>query len=161
LVSEAEKWWILSHALLVLYPSTVEGFGLVPFEAAAVDTPSLSYQGTALGEVLGSGMATIDSWSADAWSDRMQRLIVDASSAATCVAHVRSAAERHTWRACAERTWDALDTALALPSADPTREEGPLLSRVAPSTRRTARTLTVRAAMLRGWHAARRRLGRS
>src|SRR5262249_44129711 len=41
-VSEAEKRWLYGHAALVLYPSTVEGFGIVPFEAAGLGVPTLS-----------------------------------------------------------------------------------------------------------------------
>ncbi len=32
-VSEAEKAWLYRRSALVVYPSVVEGFGLVPFEA--------------------------------------------------------------------------------------------------------------------------------
>ena len=38
-VSQAEKAWLLANAAAVVYPSTYEGFGLVPFEAAQVGTP--------------------------------------------------------------------------------------------------------------------------
>ena len=37
-VTEAEKAWLYAHAELVLYPTVREGFGLVPFEAAAAGT---------------------------------------------------------------------------------------------------------------------------
>jgi glycosyltransferase involved in cell wall biosynthesis len=158
LVSEEEKWWVMRHAAVVLYPSTVEGFGLVPFEAAAVGVPSLSYEGTALGEILGQGAATVDTWSVDTWAERLHRLLTDKGASTAAIAHVQSAAARHTWWACAELTWDALDAAVALPTAAPTAEEGPLVSRVAPTTRRTARTLAARATALRLWHGARRRV---
>jgi len=52
-VTEAEKAWLLQHAGLVIYPSIYEGFGIVPFEAAARSTPALSTRFTAVGEVLG------------------------------------------------------------------------------------------------------------
>ena len=38
---EAEKAWLYRNAALVLYPTTFEGFGFVPFEAAEAGAPSL------------------------------------------------------------------------------------------------------------------------
>ena len=39
-VSPVVKQWLLRHAEVVLYPTSSEGFGLIPFEAAALDTPT-------------------------------------------------------------------------------------------------------------------------
>ena len=41
-VSSAERNWLLRHASLVWYPTSAEGFGLVPFEAATYGTPCVS-----------------------------------------------------------------------------------------------------------------------
>ena len=51
-VSEAEKHWLYGRAALVVYPTVVEGFGLVPFEAAAHDVPCLWAPGSSLSELL-------------------------------------------------------------------------------------------------------------
>ena len=40
-VSSAERNWLLEHAELVLYPTSAEGFGLIPHEAAAFGTPTV------------------------------------------------------------------------------------------------------------------------
>ena len=40
-VSSAERNWLLKHAELVLYPTSAEGFGLIPHEAAAFGTPTV------------------------------------------------------------------------------------------------------------------------
>ncbi len=37
-----EKNWLLRHASFVWYPTSAEGFGLVPFEAAAFGTPTVA-----------------------------------------------------------------------------------------------------------------------
>lgn len=39
-VSSEERSWLLANARAVLYPSSAEGFGFVPYEAAAVNTPT-------------------------------------------------------------------------------------------------------------------------
>ena len=51
-VSEAEKAWLLGRSALVVYPSVVEGFGLVPFEAAAYRVPCMWAPGSSLSELL-------------------------------------------------------------------------------------------------------------
>jgi glycosyltransferase involved in cell wall biosynthesis len=39
-VTSEERNWLLSNAAAVLYPSSAEGFGFVPYEAAALNTPT-------------------------------------------------------------------------------------------------------------------------
>ena len=39
-VSSEERAWLLANARAVLYPSSAEGFGFVPYEAAALGTPA-------------------------------------------------------------------------------------------------------------------------
>ena len=51
-VDEAEKAWLYANAALVLYPTVREGFGLVPFEAAAAGTPTLWAAHSSLAELL-------------------------------------------------------------------------------------------------------------
>ena len=51
-VSEAEKAWLFERSALVLYPSVIEGFGLVPFEAAAHGSPCMWAPVGSLGELL-------------------------------------------------------------------------------------------------------------
>src|SRR5215831_3078783 len=51
-VSESEKAWLYRRAALVIYPTVHEGFGLVPFEAAAYETPCMWAAGTSLSELL-------------------------------------------------------------------------------------------------------------
>jgi glycosyltransferase involved in cell wall biosynthesis len=41
-VASAERNWLLRHASLVWYPTSAEGFGLVPFEAAVFGTPTVA-----------------------------------------------------------------------------------------------------------------------
>lgn len=130
-VDAATKWWLLAHADVVLYPSVVEGFGLVPFEAAAVATPSLAFAGSALAEVLGGTPAVVDSWDADIWARRAAELVDDPAAAERVVAAVRRVGGAHTWDAVAERTWEAIDNLLARPRAARFAEEGGLASRIA------------------------------
>ena len=61
-VSEAEKAWLYGRSALVVYPSVVEGFGLVPFEAAAYRVPSMWAPESSLREMLPEAAAEIIPW---------------------------------------------------------------------------------------------------
>ena len=157
-VSDAEKWWLLRHAQLVLYPSVVEGFGLVPFEAAAVGTPSLAHAGTAPGELLGGTSAIMSTWSPDSWAARADHLVRSREASASLVAQVIEAAQRHTWRRCAERTWEAIDATLAMPRRTIHADDGGALARVTPSPVPAPRPTRWRFTVARSVPAVRRRL---
>ena len=60
-VTDEEKTWLYERASLVLYPTGAEGFGLVPFEAAAHGVPCLSTRAGSLDEVLPADLPTIQS----------------------------------------------------------------------------------------------------
>lgn len=160
-VGENEKWWLLEHAQAVLYPSIIEGFGLVPFEAAAVGTPALAYAGTAQRELLHSTSALIDSWDPQAWAGRVNRMISDPSHGAFVVDELTAAAHRFTWQRCAERTWTAVDHALASPRRVAVADDGAMLARIdaAGRVRRAGTALRFDAA--RGLPAVGRRVRRA
>lgn len=157
-VPEHEKWWLLRHAQVVLYPSVIEGFGLVPFEAAAVGTPCLVPAQSATAELLGSTPAAVASWDPAVWADRVASLIAAPGDVETLVTAVRNVAARHTWEACARETWRAIDHALAAPRRAIHAEDGGALARVAGSAQAPAGR--VRFDLARGVPAVRRRLSR-
>jgi glycosyltransferase involved in cell wall biosynthesis len=157
-VSDAEKWWLLRHAQLVLYPSVVEGFGLVPFEAASVGTPCLAHASTAPGELLGNTSAAMSTWSPSSWAARGDHLVRSRDGAENLVAEVVAAAQHHTWRRCGERTWDAIDAVLAMPRRTLHADDGGALARVSPSPLAPALPANVRFLVARGVPAVRRRL---
>lgn len=113
-VSDSEKDWLMAHATLVLYPSTCEGFGLVPFEAAALGTPTLTTRLTALGEVLGPGVMYLDTLDPELGAAVVWALLSDPELAQRQVAAIQSRAQEFTWDKVAERTWQFYETILAL-----------------------------------------------
>jgi glycosyltransferase involved in cell wall biosynthesis len=130
-VDEALKWRLLEAADVVLYPSIVEGFGLVPFESARAGTPCAFARSSALAEVLGPVSSSVDSWRVERWADVVACLVGSPEAAAAAVAEVDAAGHSHTWAAVAERTWTAIDATLARPRANRYHEEGDLRSRIA------------------------------
>jgi GT2 family glycosyltransferase len=101
-VDEPEKRWLYSHAALVLYPTLVEGFGLVPFEAAAFGTPTLASRQGALDEVLPRHIPTISEFDVDRTIEQAAALLADESARrALCDELVRHGSQ-FTWGKTAE-----------------------------------------------------------
>lgn len=103
-VTEAEKWCLLKNASLVLYPSTREGFGLVPFEAATVGVPTLAAQTPALREAAGEVSLHLKF---DLAEDAclVWQLLTDPTVRLQQVDSVLSRMSEFTWRKSAESTW--------------------------------------------------------
>jgi glycosyltransferase involved in cell wall biosynthesis len=114
-VSEAEKRWLYRHAALVLYPSTVEGFGLVPFEAAGFGVPALCSRRGGLDEVLPPGVPTLDGFAVGPAADGAWDLLHDPVAAKELVEAVRLHGESFTWDGVAGRLVELFDAALRRP----------------------------------------------
>lgn len=112
-VNEAGKSWLLEHAAAVLYPSTYEGFGLVPFEAAAAGTPCAYAPVSALAGTLPRAAASLVPWDPEASAERVAAVL---QAPDAHVALLRRAAERHTWAATAAGLAEAYRDAVRLPA---------------------------------------------
>ncbi|MBN9392746.1 MAG: glycosyltransferase [Chloroflexi bacterium] len=105
-VSENEKQWLLENAALLIYPSIVEGFGMVPFEAAWVNTPALTGRISALGEVLGEGVIYLESFEPGEAADVTWQLLTDPKLARQQIAAIRAQAKKFSWEKVGEKTWE-------------------------------------------------------
>jgi GT2 family glycosyltransferase/glycosyltransferase involved in cell wall biosynthesis len=114
-VSEAEKRWLYRHAALVLYPSTVEGFGLVPLEAARNGTPTLTMRQESLDEVLPVGLTVLDGFDVCGGADRAWTLLHDSSAATEVTRALQERGRSFTWDATVERLMTLFDRALGQP----------------------------------------------
>jgi glycosyltransferase involved in cell wall biosynthesis len=70
---------LYSGALVFVYPSLYEGFGLPPLEAMACGTPVVTSQGSSLGEVVGNAAILVDPYRTGAIADGMLEAISDSS----------------------------------------------------------------------------------
>lgn len=105
-VTSAERTWLLRHATQVLYPTSAEGFGLVPFEAAALGTPTLYVSFGPLKELLDDERVP-SAWDVDSLAAHAELLITDAEFAARVTSRILARGSGLTWDATA----DALTTA--------------------------------------------------
>jgi GT2 family glycosyltransferase len=116
-IGEPQKAWLYERCAAVLYPSTYEGFGLIPFEAADAGKPCLFAHRTSVAELLPPDAATIVAWDPAATADRAIEVLEDPERAAALVQAVRAAGERYTWDATARELLKAYDETLRLPAS--------------------------------------------
>ncbi|MDX6229097.1 MAG: hypothetical protein QOI76_2487 [Frankiales bacterium] len=114
--TSAERNWLLRHAEVVLYATSAEGFGLVPYEAAQFGTPSVFVSFGPLREVAGVSLpVSATDWSPRSLADAVAALLYDPDAAAAQLAAVRAAARRFPWATAAERLVEAYRHMLSLP----------------------------------------------
>jgi GT2 family glycosyltransferase/glycosyltransferase involved in cell wall biosynthesis len=117
-VDEGEKAWLLDRCVAVLYPTTYEGFGLMPFEAADHGRPCLFASQTALAELLPAELATLVAWDPYESARRASELLARPDAMQEQVRTIRRVAGSLTWQSTAESLIDVYLNA----AASPTRE---------------------------------------
>lgn len=117
-VRESERNWLLRHAALVLYPTSAEGFGLVPFEAARFGTATVNVSFGPLRELSSDAApVTASSWAASSLADAAERLLRDPQLARAQVDACLEAGAEYTW----DRTAEMMTTAYRTLTASPPR----------------------------------------
>lgn len=114
-VREYEKIWLLQHAAIVLYPSVCEGFGLIPFEAAAYSTPTIPARSTSLQEILGEDIVYFETFDPVANAHLVERMLTDAELAQRQVQAILLRAAQYRWSSVAETVWEFVHRTLAAP----------------------------------------------
>jgi glycosyltransferase involved in cell wall biosynthesis len=115
-VTSEERNWLLRHAAICLYPTSNEGFGLVPFEAARFGTPTVFTRVGPLAEVLDGVPVVATSWDPDELAECCQRLLDDPRLAAEQVTATLKSGSRYTWDETAARLVRAYRELLAQPA---------------------------------------------
>jgi glycosyltransferase involved in cell wall biosynthesis len=117
-VTTAERNWLLRHASVLLYPTSAEGFGLVPFEAGRFGTPSVHVPFGPLAEFTGALPVSPSAWDPVLLADAVEQLLRDPALAARQVEAILESGARFTWPDAAERLTTLFRTLLSEP---PTR----------------------------------------
>ena len=104
-VSAQSRAWLLANATAVLYPTSAEGFGFVPYEAAALGAPTVFTDFGPLAEI--SGVRGLPAgWSIEQYAADLVALLSDEEARADRVAALQVAIARHTWAGFAEQLVD-------------------------------------------------------
>ena len=115
-VESAERNWLLKHAAVVLYPSSAEGFGFVPYEAACFGTPTVFVGFGPLAELAPDTPVTARDWSPGSLADALEQLLADPDLAASQVASYLAAGSNYTWAETAKRLIDLYYRTLSVPA---------------------------------------------
>ena len=107
-VHEHERNWLLSHASLAWYPTSAEGFGLPPFEAAAFGVPTVSVGFGPITELAGNptkGALPLlaRSWRPSDLADVAESLLRDPSLATAHCEALVSSGQQYSWATHADR----------------------------------------------------------
>jgi glycosyltransferase involved in cell wall biosynthesis len=119
-VHEHERNWLLSHASLAWYPTSAEGFGLPPFEAASFGVPAVSVGFGPISDLAGNPKAgelplLAPSWTPAALAGVALQLLNDpALSAAHCAA-LKESGRQYSWASHADRLVTVFRELLAIP----------------------------------------------
>jgi len=100
-VSSAERAWLLVNAAAVLYPSSAEGFGFVPYEAAILGTPSTFTNFGPLKEI-SQLTTTPPNWSGAKHATDLAQLLNDPQYAEQRVNQLREVIAVSTWNQFAQ-----------------------------------------------------------
>jgi glycosyltransferase involved in cell wall biosynthesis len=115
-VPSDERNWLLRHAAVVVYPTSAEGFGLVPFEAAWFGTPTVNVAFGPLHEIAGPLPVEADDWDAGSVADAVERILRDPALAARQVECLVAASAGFTWQRTADRLARLFRTMLWTPA---------------------------------------------
>jgi GT2 family glycosyltransferase/glycosyltransferase involved in cell wall biosynthesis len=96
-VSEEKKIEILNEVDIGLYMSSVEGFGLIPFELGEFDVPTLFTSQGGLGEFLGNVWNIESSWSIESDLERFLSLL-DSEHATRVLLAIKRSSSTLTWQ---------------------------------------------------------------
>ena len=116
-VSEAEKQWLFARSVLVIYPTVLEGFGLVPFEAAEHNVPCIWAPGSSLSELLPDDAGEIVAWNATQTAERALALMRDQKDRERNLAMIRASAHHLTWDTTAHALVDIYRATCAAPAS--------------------------------------------
>ena len=115
-VSSEERAWLLSNAKAALYPSSAEGFGFVPYEAAALGTPTTF---AAFGPLIEISQLTDlpTDWDRNQFAQDLGELISNQESAQQRVNQLTTIINELTWHHFADRLTDFFAKIAELPTA--------------------------------------------
>ena len=95
---------LLRSALVMVYPSLYEGFGLPPLEAMAQGCPVICSHAASMPEVVGDAAMLFDPTNRDELSVRLEQVAADATLRQALITRGRERSRRFSWKACAEKT---------------------------------------------------------
>jgi glycosyltransferase involved in cell wall biosynthesis len=114
-VNDAGRSWLYRHAALVVFPTLYEGFGLVPFEAAAEGTASVYASRSSVAEYLPAEGALLELSDVTETARRLRVLLDSREARDEVVRAIRLAGSRLTWDRAADSYLEIYRRAMTRP----------------------------------------------
>jgi glycosyltransferase involved in cell wall biosynthesis len=112
-VDPADLPAIYNLARILAHPAWYEGFGFPPLEAMACGTPVVVSDRSSLPEVVGDAAIVVPADQPQAWRKELERVLGDTQLAADLRHRGILRAAEFSWARAAQRTWGAIDRAIA------------------------------------------------
>ncbi|MGB5970875.1 MAG: glycosyltransferase family 1 protein [Spirulinaceae cyanobacterium] len=112
-VADEDLAALYSNALVFVYPSFYEGFGLPPLEAMQCGTPVITSNTSSLPEVVGEAGIMVDPQDEDELCQQMLKVYNDSSLRNSLAVKAKERAKKFSWSKCAQETIEAYQYALA------------------------------------------------
>ncbi len=107
-VRDRELAWLYGHAVALVYPSFIEGFGFPILEAASCGTPVVTSNQSSLAEIAGDSALLVDPARADAISHAMERITEDPSLRHNLIEKGKQRISQFSWGKTAQQFIDML-----------------------------------------------------
>jgi len=114
-VTSEERAWLLSNSKAALYPSSAEGFGFVPYEAAAMNTPSTFAAFGPLKEISQLTNLPTD-WDVQQFAQDLGQLLASEGTAQERVDQLNEIIRELTWQVFADQLTDFFTKVAELPT---------------------------------------------
>jgi len=102
-VSENQKWQLLSHADIFLFPSLYEGFGLPILEAQSIGVPVIASNNSSIPEVVGKSAILIDPKNPNEIAEAVQKILSDENLKKDLIAKGLENVKRFSWEKCVQQ----------------------------------------------------------
>ncbi len=95
---------LYANALVYIFPSQCEGFGLPPLEAMAHGVPVVSSKSTCLPEILGEAAVYFDAINPQDMAEKINKILSEESSRQKLIAAGYEQIKKYSWKKMAEET---------------------------------------------------------
>ncbi len=110
MVSESEKWNLLHHASVFVYPSLYEGFGLPVLEAMSVGTPVIITREPALEEIGGDAAISVEMGNTEAMALAIAQCLLLPEAISSLREEGIARAKTFAWERTAKETLHAIES---------------------------------------------------
>ncbi len=107
-ISEADKYFMLSHSKAFVYPTLYEGFGLPILEAMQAGCPVITYKNSSIPEVSGDAVLYVDIRSTLGIFHALEKLFSSDSLANSLIEKGKKQSSKFTWERNGKKTWNEI-----------------------------------------------------